>query len=127
MLKVVYYIFAAIFGFFFSMVVAGSSMATFHYLDGRLVEDRMTDASFLMDHATRLQTKTVIDYDGLISIFSGGPIDILPQFEFKGDFGTPNSIYLSLLVINIGFILLLAWAARRTYFAARLRRSPERR
>ena len=125
MLKVGYYILALLIGFAFSILVRGSSVATFHFLDGQLVEERMTDVSFIRENALRLQTKTVVDYDGLLWMFSGRTSDLLPRLTFEGGFGTPATVNIVLIAVNTTGILLLFWGLRRAYFAMRRQRSRE--
>lgn len=114
-LRIVYYLLATVLGAFTSLIVLGSGVHTRYFLKGENVDSKMLDANFLARHLLEIKTTTVVDYDGVVSMFVGRATDLMPAMRFNGDMTTPSVVNLVVFALNTLFVVAVAWLIRKRF------------
>lgn len=114
-LRIIYYLLATVLGAFASLLVLGSGVDTRYFLKGENVDLKMVDATFLASNLLEIKTTTVVDYDGVISMFVGRATDLMPAMRFNGDMTTPSIVSLVVFVLNTLFVVAVALLVRKRF------------
>ena len=122
--KISYYVLSVVIGIYLSMLVIGGGVLTTYYLDGQRVDLKNASASFIGQNIARLETRTIVDYDGLIWAFTGNETKIFPFYIFSGDLDTPVNVHNSLFAINTIIVVTLFWLLRQVFIRLRSNKAP---
>jgi len=103
--KTIYYLVAIVIGIYLSYLTLGSSVSTSFIIDGKTIS--FQELSLYFDRLLEVESETVIDYDGLISTFTGSRSDIFPEIMIAGDTSTPSAIDNGIFFITISTMLVI--------------------
>lgn len=103
-------------------IVTVPQLRTSHHLNGSEVPRSWLDQpEFIRKNAKDIRTKTVLDYDDVISIASPGTSDLFPPLVFWGSLSTPSYVTMGILGLHsvagllaaFGFLQFVYWLQRR--------------
>jgi len=113
--RTLFYVLAIAIEIFFGFAFSGMSVDTDYYLNGNVVNEKMTSASFIQKNISNLKTKTEVDLNKIPQKMFGAKINLLPVMSYEGKPGSGTTAIYSILFINTLITVLLFFGFHYSY------------
>jgi len=113
--RVLFYGLAVAIGVFLGFAFSGMSMQTDYYLNGKVVNDKMTSAKFIQENITDMKMRTTVDINKIPRKMLGVKVGFLPVVEYEGKPGSGTTAIYSILFISTLITVLLFFGIHYAY------------
>jgi len=113
--RVLFYGFAIAIGVLFGFAFSGMSMQTDYYLNGKLVNDKMTSSKFIEDNIANMKMETTVDVNEIPKKMLGVKVGFLPVVKYEGNPGSGTTAIYSILLISTLITVLLFFGIHYSY------------